>query len=79
MGNETGTRDSAKEELGWLKVVFAVAAAIDASLVAWLGQHHGHAEVLLLVLAFLAAGVLTAYVVRLNRVAYRRIHELKDL
>jgi len=44
MGNETGTRDSAKEELGWLKVVFAVAAAIDASLVAWLGQHHGDAE-----------------------------------
>jgi hypothetical protein len=28
MGNETGTRDSAKEELGWLKVVFAVAALV---------------------------------------------------
>jgi hypothetical protein len=28
--------DSAKEELGWLKVVFAVLVAIDASLIAWL-------------------------------------------
>jgi hypothetical protein len=30
--------DSAREELGWLKVVFAVLVAIDASLVAWVHE-----------------------------------------
>ena len=69
--------DGAKEELGWLKVVFAVAAAIDASLVAWLAQ--ANADIVQLVLAFTAAAVLTIYVARINAVAYRRIRELKEL
>ena len=30
--------DRLKEEIGWLKVTFAVAMALDASLVAWLAQ-----------------------------------------
>jgi hypothetical protein len=30
--------DSAKEELGWLKILFAVAVAIDTSLAAWISQ-----------------------------------------
>jgi CHASE1-domain containing sensor protein len=70
--------DSAKEELGWLKVVFAVSAAIDASLVAWLAQKYTSADIVLLALAFVVAAVLTAYVVRMNSLAYRRIRELKD-
>ena len=44
--------DSAKEEIGWLKAVFAVLAAIDASLIAWVAQVYGSAAKLLLVLAF---------------------------
>jgi hypothetical protein len=34
--------DRIKEELGWLKVVFGVLAAIDTSLVAWLAQYGKH-------------------------------------
>jgi 4-hydroxybenzoate polyprenyltransferase len=71
--------DGVKEELGWLKVVFAVAVAIDASLIAWLAQAYARADLLLFVLAFIAAALLTAYVVRINTLAYRRIRELKDL
>jgi len=70
------TTDAIKEELGWLKVVFAVGAAIDASLIAWLAQ--AKADFGLFILAFVAAAVLTLYVARINTVAYRRIHELKD-
>jgi len=72
----TATTDAIKEELGWLKVVFAVGAAIDASLIAWLAQ--AKADFGLFILAFVAAAVLTLYVARINTVAYRRIHELKD-
>ena len=70
------TTDAIKEELGWLKVVFAVGAAIDASLIAWLAQ--AKADFGLFILAFVAAAVLTLYVARINTVAYRRTHELKD-
>ncbi len=32
--------DKAKEETGWLKVIFAITIAIDLSLMAYLGQHY---------------------------------------
>jgi hypothetical protein len=36
--------DRIKEEIGWLKVVFAVCVALDASLVAWLAQNYATAN-----------------------------------
>jgi len=71
--------DGAKEELGWLKVVFAVLAAIDASLVAWLAQAYDTASNSLLFLASLAAVVIGASIVWINRVAYRKIREVENL
>ena len=32
--------DRLKEEIGWLKLIFGVLAAVDASLVAWLAQNY---------------------------------------
>ena len=32
--------DKLKEEIGWLKVVFAILVAIDISLVGWLAQNY---------------------------------------
>jgi hypothetical protein len=71
--------DSAREELGWLKVLFAVLAAIDVSLIAWVSQTYDTSKNALLFAAMAAAGVLTAYVIWINQVAYRKIRELKDL
>jgi hypothetical protein len=71
--------DSAKEELGWLKVLFTVLAAIDVSLVAWVSQTYGTAKNALLFAAIAAAGVLTAAAFWINQVAYRKIRELRDL
>ena len=36
--------DRLKEEIGWLKVAFAIAVALDASLVAWLAQNYATAS-----------------------------------
>lgn len=71
--------DSAREELGWLKVVFAVVVAIDASLIAWVAQAHDSGRAVLFIMAFLAIASLTGLIVWLNRIAYRRIRELENL
>ena len=39
--------DKLKEEIGWLKVVFAVLVAINISLVGWLAQNYDVASVFL--------------------------------
>jgi hypothetical protein len=39
--------DKLKEEIGWLKVVFALLVATDISLVAWLAQSYAKAGLLL--------------------------------
>ncbi|HSU78568.1 MAG TPA: hypothetical protein VLI89_15930 [Burkholderiales bacterium] len=80
-GGGMAKADKAREELGWLKVVFAVSAAVDASLLAWLAQKYGtaNADITLIILAVFAASVLTGYVVWMNAVAYRRIRELESL
>ncbi len=71
--------DGIREELGWLKVVFAVLVAIDVSLVAWIAQNHSAANGVLVVVAIVAVAVLTAVVVWVNRVAYRKIRGLENL
>lgn len=71
--------DGVREELGWLKVVFAVFIAIDVSLVAWVAQNYNATNGVLVVVAIVAVAVLTAVVVWVNRLAYRKIRELVNL
>ena len=71
--------DKLKEEIGWLKVVFAILVAIDISLVGWLAQNYDSASVLLQTVCLVAVVVMTAGVVWVNRVAYRKIDELEEL
>lgn len=68
-----------KEELGWLKVVFAVLAAIDASLVAWLAQNFVVAGGALLITGLILVAVLTGAIIWTNRVVYRRLEQLEKL
>lgn len=70
--------DRIKEEIGWLKLVFGVLVAIDASLVGWLAQNYATASRLLALAGVTAIGVITFVVVRINRLAYRRIEQLED-
>jgi hypothetical protein len=67
-----------KEEIGWLKVVFAIAIALDASLAAWLVQNYDTARPVIVAVGFGAALVLAVIVVYVNRVAYRCLKDLED-
>ena len=73
-----GTSERLKEEIGWLKVVFAVAVALDASLVGWLAQNYDTTSTLLFIAGVVAAVVLAVVVAYVNRLAYRRLKELED-
>jgi hypothetical protein len=70
--------DRIKEEIGWLKVAFAIAVALDASLVAWLAQNYETARAVVLLAGLVAALALAATVVYVSRLAYRLLKELED-
>ena len=70
--------DRLKEEIGWLKIVFGILVAIDASLLGWLAQNYTTAS-RVLVLAGVAGTVMVTFaVVPVHRLAYDRIQELED-
>jgi hypothetical protein len=70
--------DRLTEEIGWLKIVFGILVAIDASLLGWLAQNCTTASRLLVLMAFAAAAAVTFVVARVNRRAYIRIEQLED-
>ena len=71
--------DKVKEEIGWLKVVFAILLAADISLVAWGVQNYGKTSPLLLTIGVIAAFLVTLAIIWVNSVAYRKINKLEDL
>jgi len=71
--------DRLKEEIGWLKIAFGVAVAVDASLVAWVAQNYATARPVVIIAAVVAAIVIATAVVLINRRAFRRIEELEDV
>jgi len=70
--------DRLKEEIGWLKVVFGILVAIDASQVGWLAQNYTTASRLLVLAGGPGTTVVTVAVVLIHRLAYDRIRELED-
>lgn len=68
-----------KEEIGWLRVLFGIFVATDVSLIAWLVQNAGHVPPMrVLACASATIGVMFV-VIRIGRIAYRKIDELEDL
>lgn len=70
--------DRLKEELAWLKVVFALLVAVDVSLVGWLAENYHSAAQLLVGCVFAAVVFTTTGVVWVNRAAMRRFRALED-
>ena len=70
--------DKLKEEIGWLKVVFAISLATDISLIAWVIQNYKGIGILT-IFGMLGAFLLGLVIIWINRLAYRKIHELEDL
>ena len=71
--------DKLKEEIGWLKVIFAILMATDISLVAWGVQNYGKTSPFLLIVGVIGGFLITLAIVWINRVAYRKINELEEL
>ncbi|MDD5212312.1 MAG: hypothetical protein PHV62_07840 [Sulfuricurvum sp.] len=71
--------DEIKENIGWLKVIFGLLAAIDVSLLGWLAQNYNTASEIILGTAFIIIIILTVGVAVVNRKAYQKIRELGDL
>ena len=71
--------DKLKEEIGWLKVIFAILIATDISLVAWVIQNYGKANRTLLIMGAIAAILITLIIMWINNKAYRKIDKLEEL
>jgi hypothetical protein len=70
--------DRIKEELGWLKIVFAMLVAVDVSLVGWLTGNYQEVSRLLVISAFGGVSFVTVVVIWVNRAAMRRFKALED-
>jgi hypothetical protein len=60
-------------------VVFAALVAIDISLIAWLAQDYRTGDSVVIVLALIAVVDTTVSIIGVNRSAFRRIAELRNL
>lgn len=69
--------DRIKEELGWLKIVFAIFVATDVLLMAWLAQNYSDLSLVLMVSGFLGVVFVTSVVVWVNQTAIKRFKELE--
>ena len=69
--------DRIKEEIGWLKIVFAIFVATDVSLMAWLAQNYSDLSLVLMVCGFLGVVFVTSVVVWVNQAAIKRFKELE--
>ena len=71
--------DKVKEELGWLKIIFAIAVATDLSLMAYLAQNYKSQEILFSITNGFSIILVTAIIVIVNRKAYMKIDEIGEL
>ena len=71
--------DKVKEEIGWLKVVFAIFIATVLSLIAWLVENYGKGQRLLLVVGGVAAFLIMLAIIQINSVAKQKIDKLEEL
>jgi len=71
--------DQIKEEIGWLKVIFGILTAIDISLLGWLVQNIESTTLLLQITAIIFIIAITIGIIVVNKKAYKKMRELKDL
>ena len=71
--------DKIKDEIGGLKVVFALLVAIDVSLIAWVAQHVSGANEAQVALALLTMVLTSFLILVVSHLAYKKIQRLGDL
>lgn len=73
-----GRTDKLKEEIGWLKVIFAISIATDISLFAWLIENFRTATPSFVIVGVIGAVLITVAIIWINSVAYRKINQLEE-
>lgn len=68
-----GRSDKLKEEIGWFKVIFAIAIATDISLIAWLIQNYDEMNPLLFLGGVLGAFLIMLGIAWINRIAFKKL------
>lgn len=68
-----------KKKFGWLKVIFGILTAVDISLLGWLAQNYENSSSILLFLSLVLITCSTIGIVIVNKLAYKKIRQMKDL
>ena len=71
--------DEIKEEIGWLKIIFGILTAVDISLLGWMAKNYNSSNEVLLFVALTVLIVSTFGIVVVNKKAFIKIRQLKDL
>jgi F0F1-type ATP synthase assembly protein I len=67
-----------KEQIGWLKLIFAIFSAIVVSLIGWIATHYEKASLDVYIALFLVV-IISISLVQINRKAYKKMDELEEL
>jgi len=71
--------DEIKEEIGWLKIMFGILTAVDMSLLSWFAQNHETISIVYIVLSLVSISFLSMSIILVNKSAYKKIRQLRDL
>ena len=74
-----GKIDEVKEEIGWLKVMFGIFTAVDISLLGWFVQNYEGLGLIYAILSVMSILAISIGIVIINKSAYKKIRQLKDL
>ena len=71
--------DEIKEQIGWLKIVFGLLTAVNIGLIGWLVKNYDEVNYIFVYLALAIVFLCTAGIICVNKKAYKKIRELRDL
>jgi len=71
--------DKIKEQIGWLKVVFALLFATDLSLIAYLFNNLERLDGIKIILVLIGLFFVTLAMLYVNKVAMHKIDSLEDI
>lgn len=71
--------DKTKEEIGWLKIMFAISIATNLSLMAYLAQNYKTQEFYFSITNGIAILLITIAIIYINKLAYKKIDKIGEL
>jgi uncharacterized membrane protein YagU involved in acid resistance len=68
-----------EQEIGWLKVAFAILFATDISLIAWLAQNYSKIEIFFVWTGAIIGVIISLIVFFINKKVYNQLNEMEEL